>query len=116
MLLASVKHTKNHTSYCVLQKFEKVCAGGILVVNEMDCPLLQATYRFEVIPSINIMGSISVLHECTSSCTIKQLDTTMIERERVTIEGRRTLCHDKTNEYYSINIYCINYYSVQSLT
>ena len=42
---AYVKHTKDHTSYCVLQNFCKVSAGGVPIVNEMDCPLLQATDR-----------------------------------------------------------------------
>lgn len=113
-MLACVKHAKNHTSYCVLQKFEQVFAGGVHIVNEMDCPLLQATDRFDVVPSVDVMGSVSIIHECNNSCSVQQSRTARIERETVTILGGESFRHDLTNKFYSVNTYCINYYSIQT--
>ena len=108
---ACVKHTKDHTSYCVLQKFCKVSAGGVPIVNEMDCPLLQATDRFYVVPSVNVIGSISIIHECSNSCGVQQSRKALVERETITILGGTTFKHDVMNKFYSVNTYCINFYS-----
>ena len=100
---ACVKHTKDHTSYCVLQKFCKVSAGGVPIVNEMDCPLLQATDRFYVVPSVNVIGSITIIHECSNSCGVQQSRKALVERETITILGGTTFKHDVMSKFYSVN-------------
>ena len=108
---ACVKHNKTNTSYCVLQKVDKLLVGGVPVLNEMDCPLVQATQRFRVVPSTAVMGSISLIHECNTSCRVQPQRIAMIERERTAVTGGKTFAHDRKNTFYSINTYCINYYS-----
>jgi len=67
-------------SYCIIQMFEEVIAGGVPVTNEMDCPYVMPTYRYEVIPSSNIVSAISLVHECSTSCEMQPAKRTKIER------------------------------------
>jgi len=80
LLAANVKNVDT-CCYCVLQKFSQVCVGEVPVVNEIDCPLLEADTRFEVIPSTSVLGAISIIHECTSSCRLQPSRTVVVERE-----------------------------------
>ena len=96
----------------MVQKFEEVLIGGVALMNEMECPYLLAMHRFEVVPSDNILGSISILHECSSSCKMFPTRTAVIERETVTVSAAEHLEHDTTNDMYFINTYSINYHHV----
>ena len=87
----------------------EVCTvGSAIIYNELDCPLLELSHRCEVIASTCILGSVSVVHECGSSCTIKTAARACIERELVTITSRKILEHDKQNSFYCFNIYCMH--------
>ena len=107
LLLASVKCTESCSCYCVLQKLEKICANGISVKNEMDCPLLEARTRYEVIPSTNVLSAISVVHECTGSCKLRPMQTTVVERENTVAITGQTVCHDKAK--YLLLCKCLLY-------
>ena len=110
--MACIKEVQSQLSYAVLQKFEYVSAGGINICNELDCPLVQPTDRFDVKFSTQVLGSISIVHECGISCKVEQNLKTIVEREESVISGAHCVKHDKKNDLYALNIYCINYYPV----
>ena len=87
---------------------EIITVGGAVINNELDCPLLELSHRCEVITSTSILGCVSVLHECGSSCKIKTTARACIEREFVTVKSRKILEHDKRNNFYCFNIYCMH--------
>ena len=58
MLSAGVK-TEDYESYCVVNTFD---VGGHQLINEFDCPLLELTETFEVVPSVDVLKSVSVIH------------------------------------------------------
>ena len=87
-------------------------AGEVSVVNDMDCPYILSTHCFEVVPSANILGSISLIHECMSSCSVVPIRTASIEREQVLISGVKSVRHDLTNDLYILNLYCMNYHHI----
>lgn len=93
-----------------MQKLDKQEAGNIPITNEMDCPLIEESHRFAILPSQSILGSISIVHECGSSCIIQQTTQRKIEREDVILQVHH-VNHDFKNKMYCINIFCINYYS-----
>ena len=112
MLSACVQHTFTNTSYCVIQKFQEVLAGGSPILNEMECPYMLATHNFEVVPSCHIHKSISLIHECSDTCKLQEATTTLIERKKVSITGTKILQHDATNDMYFLNVYCVNNYHI----
>ena len=38
-------------------------AGNIPIMNELDCPLIEESHRYEVIPSVSVLHSISILQK-----------------------------------------------------
>ena len=56
------------------------------------------------------MKSVSILHECTPTCTFSRKThfTSIIERENIELNAL-TFNHDSKNVYYSLNIYCIDF-------
>ena len=91
--------------------FAPIEPGGIPLINELDCPYIEQSDRYEVVPSTFILGSVSLIHTCGSSCTFTYNQKTTIEREEVAVKHFRTVKHDYSNNIYFINLYCMNYYS-----
>ena len=83
---------------------------------EIESTLLkiEESHRYEVIPSVSVLHSISILHEC-GSCTLQTSLKTCMEREDITITSRYMIKHDKKKKFYCINSYCINYLDVELL-
>ena len=101
--------------YCVVAKIDKVVAGGFPVLNNLDCPIVMTTKRYEVIPSVHILGPISLVHQHESSCNVISNDFhTNIERECVNTPRVKGIKHDSLNILYYINVYCIDHHSVTS--
>ena len=95
----------------LFKKMDRILSGANAVVNDMECPLLDKSHRFEVIPSIGVLGPVSVIHECGSSCQMSTQSDTKIEREVVTTHYKQYK-HDFTNTLYSINMYSMSSYSI----
>ena len=70
LVQSCVKALKIQHMYCVVAKIDMVVAGGLPVLNDLDCPIVMTTKRYEVIPSVHILGSISLIHQCESSCVM----------------------------------------------
>ena len=86
-----------------------------LKMNELDCPLIEESHRYAVIPSVSVLHSISILHECGTSCTLQTSLKTCMEREDIAITSRYMIKHDKNYKFYCINSYCMNYLDVELL-
>ena len=80
-------------------------------MNEMECPLIEESYRFELLPSTRVLGPVSVVHECNSSCSTVTCSQATMERETVDTNYKKYK-HDYTNKFYSINIYSMSSYSI----
>ena len=111
-LLAACFHVRRErkgASYCIVQLYEPMDTFGIPVINEFDCPLLSLTNLFRCVLSYTISQSVSVIHECTPSCTFQRLNTaTQVERE-VVVSQNLSFQHDFcNNNLYSFDIYCMH--------
>ena len=94
--------------YCTIQLYEEMNSFGSGFFNEYDCPLYTVTDTFRCVSSDSICQTVSVLHDCTSSCLCKTLDTeTQVERETVT-SNTLVFEHDYSNTIYSKNVYCMH--------
>ncbi len=82
-------------------------SNGTRTCNEFDCPLFTLSTIFQCNPSDSISHSVSMLHECTASCTFKRGVTETIERENVQ-SSKLVFEHDFSNNLYSFNIYCMH--------
>ena len=95
--------------YCFIQVFEPMDSLGTTMLNEYECPLYSLTNLFRCVPSDCIKHSVSLLHECTPSCTFKQANAeSQIERENV-VNQQLVFEHDYNSNIYSLNIYCMNH-------
>ncbi len=80
-------------------------ANGEPIQNELDCPLLTFSNLIYCIPSNCVKRSVSVVHECSNTCTyITALTSKVVEREGVDV-SETVFNHD-----WSINLYCLNIY------
>ena len=109
MLSAGVK-TEDYESYCIVNTFDTIDVGGHQLINEFDCPLLELTEKFEVVPSVDVLKSVSVIHACSGTCISTPKKRTLLEREEVEVKTLKTIKHDYTNNMFFLNLYCINYY------
>ena len=89
--------------YCTIQLYEEMNSFGSGFFNEYDCPLYTLTDTFRCVSSDSICQTVSVLHECTSSCLFE----TQVERETVT-SNTLVFEHDYSNTIYSKNVYCMH--------
>ena len=113
MLSACMQDIENGESYCLVQAFIFVVdVNNSPIMNEMECPLLEESHRFSVIPSVDVLGTISLIHECDSSCMTTKSSVLKIERETV-ITKNNYFKHNYAKRFYSFNVYCIqNHYEV----
>ena len=95
-------------SYCIVQLFERMDSFGIPITNDYDCPLLSLTNLFHCIPAHYVFQSISVIHECTSTCNLQCVYTSSTV-ERLSIPSQKHMfVHDFSNNLYSFNVYCMH--------
>ena len=89
--------------YCILQELEE-----LHINNEFDCPLLSLTNNYHfVIPDI-VHTTVSILHQCTSSCKfITRSYVLNFEREQ-TSQSRLTFQHHLTDSMFFFYLFCIN--------
>lgn len=79
--------------------------------NEFDCPQLKLSSVIFTVPSSHILKSVSVIHECRSTCKfIHKAVKSNFERETVTSNNTKLEYeHDYNgNLFYYINNYCIH--------
>lgn len=82
--------------------------NGENILNEYDCPVLSLTDLIYCIPSQCIKHSISVVHECTTTCTyVTNCISNVIEHETVQTASL-IFKHDWKNKLYCHNIYCMS--------
>ena len=99
----------NKAPFCVLQELQLHKIMGTVLHNDFDCPLLTLTTNIFIVPSHLILTYVSVIHQCTNTCTIvSQLTSLTQEREQVNQE-RLFLNHDLSNDLYCLNVYCMNH-------
>jgi hypothetical protein len=76
--------------------------------NDFECPLLSRSKILRVVPSTGIMRSISLVHECGTSCGLLEMRTNRtVERQGVTLNSK-LLSHDWKNTTYCFNVYCVS--------
>ena len=93
--------------WSLVRVFEVMTCMGEEMTNEFDCPLLEKMDTYFAIPTNKIFRSVSIFHECTDKCTyIHGTRALTLEREEVEHQTL-TFHHDNTNNYYSLNIFCI---------
>lgn len=88
----------------VLKPLTKLELNGRMLVNEVDCPLLELKATIEIVPSLAVLDVISVVHQCTSTCRFKEDREVTIEREEVKM-NTLGFYHDSSNKMYCHNVY-----------
>ena len=97
------------TTYCVVRHMDPVVTpDGVPLLNEYDCPLMTRTSIVRFIPSVQVVRSVSVVHQCDRGCkTADTSTTTTVERQQVSV--RKTIFqHDWNNDLYCLNVYCMH--------
>lgn len=91
----------------MVRPLEKMDLLGEQMMNEFDCPLLSMTNVLYCIPSNTVSQAVSVVHECTNSCTF--VKTSVIRNvEHEAVESSDIIFkHDFCNKMYCLNVYCI---------
>ena len=99
---------KGGSWFCLVQEFEEMQVDGIPITNDYDCPLLNLTSCVRSITPLAIARSVSIVHECTNSCSFVQCQTRQrVERCSVLVH-KLAFQHDFSNTLYGLNIYCMN--------
>ncbi|KAL5509673.1 hypothetical protein EMCRGX_G005076 [Ephydatia muelleri] len=94
-------------SFCVLQGCDEFVVNSEPVLNEYECPLLAITKRIFSADCSQIKQAVSIVHECSDSCTFDWGSSSRrIEREA---SGEKALVntHDWTNMLCCLNVYCV---------
>ena len=100
-------------SICVVQILEHMDCFGAQLYNEYDCPLLTLIPSFHCVFSHCISHSVSVAHECSSTCIFTKntsTSTSIIERQPVQSHSKLCFHHDFSNNLYALNVYCMHVY------
>ncbi len=107
-LLVNVTSLETLTSVCLVQMLEAVEVNGQPLQNECDCPLLTLSSTINAVSPSDILTEVSIIHECNDSCKFVE-DGATIQVERETIQSKRlAYVHDWSNQWYCLNIYCMN--------
>lgn len=101
-------HTGSVSSYCLVRLLDYMDLLGEQILNEYDCPLLSMTNLLYCIPSNSVIQAVSVVHECTSSCTFVQASTSRRVEHEVVDSTDILFKHDLSNKMYCYNVYCID--------
>jgi hypothetical protein len=96
----------NSRCYVIVRHLEPLMAGTEPVCNDFDCPLYSLTSILRSIPSAAIIWPVSVVHQCTSTCSLQNKNASMTLEWQVA--SQKTLCfsHDWSNTFYCYNVYC----------
>jgi len=90
--------------FCIILMFYRVEVKGQQILNELDCPLLEASSHLVTVNSTQIISPVSIIHECTS-CTLQAgKKKRKVERQEVEVN----MHHDFKNKLFSLNLYCMN--------
>ena len=103
---------------CVLQPFTPLECMNTPIYNEFECLLLTLEPGFIIVPAHQVLCDVSIVHECTKTCSLIKIPTSKIETvEREHIPYRNTSCykHDYSNPVYCLNIYCTSQLNLSSL-
>lgn len=74
-------------------------SGNQPILNDKLCPLLLALDTLFIIPSTSIISTVSIVHECSTTCHIESSKYhEKIEREDVELPGL-SFIHDLTNAF-----------------
>ena len=94
---------------CIVNPSDRVMVGDEAVHNDLDCPLLILTQNLSFISPTKIECPISVVHECSETCSFHQSTTftTYIEREAVNT-NKVIFKHDWSNDVFCLNVYCMS--------
>ena len=98
-------------SYCLVRPLQQMDLHGTAITNEYECPILTLTDLVYCIPSNSIYHSVSVIHECSHTCTFNNtsLASRRMEHENVHLSRSQLLYnHDLSNKLYCYNIYCMS--------
>ena len=102
-VLACVQTSAGNNNFCFVRPLELLS-----ISNEYNCPLLLCGYTIKLIRVTYVASAVSVMHECTSTCTFSnQLQPQTIERQSV-VHNSLTFEHDFSNDLFSLNVYCLN--------
>ena len=79
-----------------------------MICNDLDCPLMLLIREVSCISPSQNLHSVSILHECTNSCILKQVSCS----KRVECEDIQTtqteFIHDWNNDTFCLNVYCMS--------
>lgn len=95
--------------FCVVQPFEPVEYKNTPINNEFDCPLLTLEPTFVTVPAHQVFCDVSIIHECTKTCSFTKTPTSKtetVEREQIPYRNASCYKHDFSNNVYCLNIYC----------
>jgi hypothetical protein len=105
LLLACFSDCKHHATFCLVRVLQPVDNQEC---NEYDCPILSMSNLIYCIPAKHVYHSVSVVHECTNSCSFVTTSIQKrIEQEDVCV-SQLTFSHDWSNKLFSLNLYCMN--------
>jgi len=84
--------------HCLIQLFEEMLGSfDEAILNDVDCPLLTLTKTFLLVPPSALVSAVSICHQCSSSCTLKEQPN-----------GQLIFKHDWSNDLYAYNTYCMS--------
>ena len=65
--------------------------------NELDCPLLELSEHYKIIPSSAAIAPVSILHECDDDCKFVAGTKRTVEREEFVNKGLLIYVHNYRN-------------------
>ena len=75
--------------------------------NAQHCELVETINRLTLIEPDKLLRTVSVVHECSQSCSVNTVAQVYAERESTTTDKYFSITHD-----YHHNLYCINKYAM----
>ena len=113
LLLADLK-PRDGESICLVRGLQSTQSG-----NGFDCPVLKMSHIIFSIPSLHIMKSVSVLHECGRTCKFVQKTTNRtVERAAISCTKMEYEHHFSNYNYYIPFVSCnfFNFFFVKFIT
>ena len=98
---------EDKNSHCVIRKLERLECSGDPVCNEMDCPLLEFSENYGIIPSSVTIAPVSIVHKCDAECKFITGKKQTVEREEFVNKRLLNYVHNYRNFYFCLNIYCM---------
>ena len=81
--------------------------NGEYIYNDYDCPILSLTNLVYCISSEHILQSVSIIHECTTTCVfVTKSVSKRVEHEDVNTSSL-AYDHDWSNKLFCHNVYCM---------